>query len=122
MEPVKSGKVNVGLVGSGFITAIHTDALKRCGDAQILGVASPSKDNAKNFARKHGIANSFKDYRKLLEMDEIDLIVLGIPNDLHCQATLEAAAAGKHVIIEKPLCMNLAEADRMIAACKKAKV
>src|SRR5437899_6265439 len=96
MEPVKSGKVNVGLIGSGFITAIHTDALKRCGDAQIVAVASPSKDNAKNFARKHGIPNSFKDYRKMLEMDELDLVVLGIPNDLHCQVAIDAAAAGKH--------------------------
>src|SRR5262249_32357029 len=43
-------------------------------------------------------------------------------NDLHCEATIAAAAAGKHVVCEKPLCLNLAEADRMIEACRKAKV
>ncbi len=122
MEPVRHDKVRIGLIGSGFITAIHTDALKRCADAQVMAVASPSKDNARKFAQKHGIPNALKDYRKLLEMDEIDLVVIGIPNDLHCQVTLEAAAAGKHIVLEKPLCLNLAEADRMIAACKKAKV
>ncbi|MDP6502232.1 MAG: Gfo/Idh/MocA family oxidoreductase [Planctomycetota bacterium] len=66
--------------------------------------------------------NHFTDYRKILEMDEIDMIALGIPNDLHCQATLDAAAAGKHVVCEKPMCLNLDEADRMIDACEKANV
>ena len=52
----------------------------------------------------------------------MDLIVLGAPNDLHCPMTLAAAAAGKHVSCEKPLCLNLAEADAMIAACRQAGV
>jgi len=55
-------------------------------------------------------------------MDEIDMIILGAPNNLHCEITLKAARAGKHIVVEKPLCVNLAEADLMIAACKKANV
>ena len=58
----------------------------------------------------------------MLDMDSIDMIVIGAPNNTHCDITLKAAAAGKHIVVEKPLCMNLAEADRMIGACKKAKV
>ena len=54
----------------------------------------------------------------MLEMDEIDMIVIGAPNDLHCSMTVEAARAGKHVVCEKPLCLNLAEADRMIEECE----
>ena len=50
------------------------------------------------------------------------MVALGIPNDLHCPVVLEAAAAGKHIVVEKPLCLNLAEADRMIAACREANV
>ncbi len=50
------------------------------------------------------------------------MVVLGVPNDLHCEVTLNAAAAGKHVVCEKPMCLNLAEADRMIAACRRARV
>ena len=50
------------------------------------------------------------------------MVVIGVPNLLHCDVTLQAARAGKHVVIEKPLCMNLAEADRMITACKEANV
>jgi predicted dehydrogenase len=55
-------------------------------------------------------------------MPEIDMIVIGCPNTLHCEVTEAAAAAGKHVVCEKPLCPSLAEADRMIDACRKAKV
>lgn len=115
-------KVGVGLIGSGFISAIHADALKRCAAAEIIAVASPSKGNAESFAQKHAISHHFTDYRKLLELDEIDLVVVGIPNDLHCECTLQAAAAGKHIVMEKPMCLDMAEADRMIDACKKAKV
>jgi myo-inositol 2-dehydrogenase/D-chiro-inositol 1-dehydrogenase len=115
-------KVRVGLVGSGFITAIHADALKRCAAAEVTAVASPTAGKAEAFARQHGIRYSFTDYRKLLEMDEIDLVVLGIPNDLHCEFTVNAAAAGKHIVLEKPMCLNMAEADRMIEACALAKV
>ena len=109
-------------MGSGFISAIHADALKRCAAAELTAVASPTPGKAEAFARKHGIRHSFTDYRKLLEMDEIDLVVLGIPNDLHCEFTVNAAAAGKHIVLEKPMCLNLAEADRMIDACAKANV
>jgi predicted dehydrogenase len=61
----------------------------------------------------------FTDYKKMLEMPELDVVLIGVPNHLHCQMALDAFAAGKHVIVEKPLCMNLKEADDMIAAGKK---
>lgn len=112
-------KVKVGLIGSQFVSTIHAESLKRVADAQILAVASPTEEHVKAFARQHNIPNYFTDYRKMLEMDEIDMIVLGLPNDLHAQATVDAARAGKHVLCEKPLCMNLKEAGLMIETCKK---
>ena len=115
-------KVRVGLIGSQFISSIHADALKPCADAELFAVASPSKNNARDFAKKHGIPNHFKDYRKLLEMDEIDMVLLGVPNHLHRQVTVDAASAGKHIVLEKPMCLTLAEADQMVSACAKAKV
>ncbi len=114
--------VRIGILGSQFVSTIHVESLKTVPGAEVLAVASPTETHVKAFATKHGIPHAFTDYRKLLEMDEIDVVVLGIPNDLHCQVTVDAAAAGKHVICEKPLCLNLAEADRMIAACRKAGV
>ena len=114
--------VRVGLIGSQFISTIHAEALKTVADAELFAVASPSEDHARDFAQTHSIEHHTTDYRKMLEMDEIDMVVLGLPNDLHCQATVDAAAAGKHVVCEKPLAMNLQEADRMIAACGTAGV
>ncbi|WP_108423848.1 Gfo/Idh/MocA family protein [Flagellimonas amoyensis] len=115
-------KVGIGLVGSQFISSIHADALDRVADAEILAVMSPTKGNAKNFAKKFNIPNHFTDLDQMLAMPEIDMVVIGAPNYLHCEITLKIAKAGKHVVVEKPLCMNLKEADLMIEACKEANV
>lgn len=114
--------VRVGLVGSQFISSIHADALERCARAELVAVASPTGDHAEVLARKFGMPHHFQDYRKMLEIDHLDLVVIGAPNHLHAAITIDAAAAGKHVVCEKPLCLNLAEADRMIEACRAAGV
>jgi myo-inositol 2-dehydrogenase / D-chiro-inositol 1-dehydrogenase len=114
--------VRVGLIGSQFISAIHAEALERCAAAEVIAVASPTPAHVQAFAKKFNIPHHFTDYRDLIAMDELDMVVIGAPNDLHCPMTLAAAAAGKHVVCEKPLCLNLAEADRMIDACRRANV
>lgn len=115
-------KIGVGLVGSQFISTIHAEALQSVVDAEILGVMSPTSGHAKAFAKKYRIPNHFTALDDMLAVDAIDMIVIGAPNHLHYDITLKAARAGKHVVVEKPLCMNLGEADRMIAACKEANV
>ncbi len=117
-----SSTVRVGILGSQFISTIHADSLKMIPGAELVAVASPTEEHVRDFARTHGVPHAFTDYRKILEMDEVDMVLLGIPNDLHLPVTLAAAAAGKHIVCEKPLCLNLAEADQMIAACESAKV
>src|SRR5438132_13492749 len=114
--------VGVGIIGSQFIAELHAEAFKRVPDAHVVAVASPSPGHAEAFAAKHRIPRWFTDYQDLLGLPEVQIVSLCLPNALHCQATIDAAQAGKHVICEKPLCLNLAEADRMIAACKKAGV
>jgi len=116
-----STKVNVALIGSQFISAIHAESVRRCPDATLFAVASPTAGNAKAFAQRFQMPHAFQDYKKMLEMPEVEMVVLGVPNDLHCQIALDCLAAGKHVVLEKPLCLNLAEADRMIAAGRSAK-
>src|SRR4051812_34000831 len=115
-----SKPVRIGLVGSQFICSIHAESIHRCQDAELFAVASPTADHAREFARRFKVPHYFTDHRKMLELPELDMVLVGIPNYLHCQITLDSFAAGKHVIMEKPLCMNLAEADKMIAAGKKA--
>ena len=117
-----STKVKVGIIGSQFISAIHAESLQRCQSAEMTAVASPTPGNAEKFAKTHGIPNHFTDYRDLLAMSEIDMVVIGIPNDLHCEVVVAAAQAGKHIVIEKPFCLNMAEADQMIDAAREANV
>ena len=113
-------KVKVGLIGSGFVADIHAHAFRNfVQNAEVMAVASPTPGKAAQFAEKRGIAHSFEDYKELLAMDEIDMVTLALPNDLHCQAAVDAAKVGKHVVCEKPLCRTLEQADTMIAACKE---
>ena len=115
-------KVRVGLIGSQFVSRIHFDALQQVAEAEVIAVASPTEEHVRSFARERRIPHWFTDFRRLLEIDEVDLVVLGLPNELHCAATEAAAAAGKHVIVEKPMAPSLAECDRMIAACERSGV
>jgi predicted dehydrogenase len=112
----------VGIIGSQFVSTIHAEALRSCAQAELKAAASPTAGHARAFAERFSIPRHFTDYRQLLALPEVDMVAVGVPNDLHCAVTLEAAAAGKHVVMEKPLCLNLAEADRMIDACRKAGV
>jgi myo-inositol 2-dehydrogenase / D-chiro-inositol 1-dehydrogenase len=113
--------VKVGIVGAGFVADIHYAAFEGwVPEAEVAAVASPH--NAANFAKERGISNAYHDWKEMYANKDIDVVVIGIPNDLHCQAVLDAAAAGKHIIIEKPLCVTLEEADQMIEACEKAGV
>ncbi len=114
--------VQVGIIGSQFIATIHAESLLTCPHAQLAAVASPTPGNAQQFAARFGIPLAFTDYRELLAQPGIQMVIIGVPNHLHCQVVLDAAAAGKHIVIEKPFCLSLAEADRMIEACRTAGV
>jgi myo-inositol 2-dehydrogenase/D-chiro-inositol 1-dehydrogenase len=115
-------RVGVGLIGSQFVSSIHAEALRACPQADVRAVASPTPGHAQAFAGRFAIPHHFTDYAEMLARPEIDMVVVGAPNDLHCRIALDAAGAGKHVVMEKPLCLNLADADRMIAACRQANV
>jgi predicted dehydrogenase len=119
---MRTDTVGVGIVGSGFIAEIHATALKRVEGARLVAVASPRKEKVEAFAHRFGIPHASTDHRQLLDLKEVDFVILCLPNDLHCQVTVDAARAGKHVVIEKPLCLNLAEADRMLQAGREAGV
>jgi myo-inositol 2-dehydrogenase / D-chiro-inositol 1-dehydrogenase len=120
-EACMAKTLKVGIVGAGFVGDIHCAAFKNwVKDAEVVAVASPN--SATHFAAERGIPAAYSDYRQLLQDKEIDIVDIGIPNDLHCDVVTAAASAGKHIIIEKPLCVTLEEADQMIEACHKAGV
>jgi predicted dehydrogenase len=115
-----AGAVKVGLIGAGFVGDIHAYSIKRfVPEAEVVAVASATPGKAERFARERGIARAFSDYRQLLALDEVELVLVAVPNDLHARIAIDAAAAGKHVVCEKPLCRTLGEADQMIGACRE---
>ncbi len=114
------GRVNVGIIGSGFEADIHAESFRLMPDeAQVVAVASPTPGNAERFAKKHNIPRWFTDYRTMLAEREIEMITITAPNQFHAQMTVDAAKAGKHVVCEKPLCMTLEEADLMLTTCRE---
>jgi myo-inositol 2-dehydrogenase / D-chiro-inositol 1-dehydrogenase len=115
-------QVGVGIIGSQFVSRIHAESLARVPAARIVAVASPTLDHVQAFARDFSVPAAYTDYRDVLADKNVDVVLIGVPNDLHAKLVIDAAAAHKHVIIEKPFCMNLAEADQMVAACKQAGV
>ncbi|MBS4205126.1 Gfo/Idh/MocA family oxidoreductase [Bacillus sp. FJAT-49754] len=115
-----NNKVKVALLGSGFIADIHMESYARfVPDAEIVAVFSRNSENAEKFASKHGIANWYTDIDLLLSESDCDVVDICLPNFLHAETTIKAAKAGKHIIIEKPLCVTLEEADEMIKTCKE---
>ena len=116
-------KVKVAILGGGFITDIHMESYHRfVPEATVTAVYTRKAEKAKAFAEKYQIPEWYDDIDTLLKKADCDVVDICLPNYLHAEATLKAAAAGKHIIIEKPLSVTLEEADKMIAACKKAGV
>jgi predicted dehydrogenase len=114
-------KTKIALLGGGFIADIHIESYHRfVPDAEVVAVYTRKPERAEAFAKKHGIARWYADLDKAIEESGCDVVDVCLPNFLHHRAVLKAAQAGKHVIIEKPLCLTLEEADEMIAACKAA--
>ncbi len=116
-------KTKVSILGAGFITNIHIESYQRfVPEAEIVAVYARNIEKAKAFAEEHHISKWYDDLDNIIQHSGCEVIDICLPNFLHYEATLKAAAAGKHVIIEKPLCVTLEEADEMIDACKKANV
>jgi predicted dehydrogenase len=116
-------KVKVAIAGAGFISDIHIESYQRfVPHAEIVAVYARHEEKVKAFAARHHIPQWYTDVNDMIRLSGCDVIDICLPNFLHAEVTLMAAAAGKHVIIEKPLAVTLEEADNMIEACRKAGV
>ena len=116
----KDSRVKVGIIGSQFQAVCHAEAFKAISEcAEVVAIASPTPGHARQFADRYNIPRVFVDYREMLKVDDIEVVTITAPNYLHAQMTVDIANAGKHVICEKPLCMNLEEADLMIETCDR---
>ncbi len=110
-----SGQVRIGLLGCGRIGIAHARALTGVPGAVLIGVTDVEPERAEAVARQYG-ATAFAGAGSLLESRDLDAVVIAVPTYLHASLTVQAVEAGKHVLCEKPMAMNLEQADRMIAA------
>src|SRR5215475_2346238 len=96
-------KVRVGLVGCGFVSELHMYAYKRVYglEAEVKAVAARG-DHVVAFAKKHGIATTYRSFAELIADKSIDVVDICTPPNLHAGMIVEAMRAGKHVICEKP--------------------
>jgi xylose dehydrogenase (NAD/NADP) len=111
--------VRYGVLGAANIARSFASGLAGSKVATVASVASRSADKAAAFAREMGIPRSHGSYDALLADPEIDAIYNPLPNDLHAEWTIKAAAAGKHVLCEKPLSVGAADAQAMFDAGRR---
>jgi predicted dehydrogenase len=111
--------ITVGLIGTGYIGPIHLEALRRLEGVRIKTVCDANPALAKKTAQRYNIENVCVDYRELLKDDEIEVVHNCTPNKLHYPINRDALERGKHVLSEKPLAMDLAEAAELVELADK---
>ena len=110
--------LKVGILGAGFMGGTHAAAFAGLPDVQIVGISSRSAEKAATLAAKYG-AEPFADAFALATDPRVDVISNTLPTQLHKDLTIAALKAGKHVLVEKPMALSVAECDEMIAAAKQ---
>ncbi|MDI1240439.1 MAG: Gfo/Idh/MocA family oxidoreductase [bacterium] len=114
--------VGIGFIGTGFAKSVQMPAFAECAGAKLVSVASGSVENAEAAARQFGLEHFAGDWRATVSHPDVDLVCITTPPNLHKEMVLAAIAEGKHVLAEKPMAMNVAEAEEMTRAAGKAGV
>src|SRR6266545_963510 len=112
--------VGIGMIGSGYMALTYAESLARhMTGARLVAIAGGRR--APSLAAEYEV-DVEASVENLLARADIDAVILTTPDQVHCAQTLQAAAAGKHVLAEKPMAPTVAQCDQMIAACSAAKV
>lgn len=113
-------KIRIGLIGAGGIArTAHFRALQRLSEEiSVVAVADVAFESAKSLADSLGAKHSFKDYLDLLSLQDVDAVLVTVPNFMHAKVTNDALLAGKHVLCEKPMALNSEDAERMVSLQK----
>ena len=118
-----SKKLGVLIVGGGWVSSQHVVAFKNNPHTEIVGICSSSLVNAQKCAAAAGLdVSCFDDYQKALQLPGVDIVSIGTPQEFHAQQTIEAAHAGKHILIEKPVAQTSEELLAMQEAVRCAGV
>lgn len=105
--------IGIGIIGTGFARRVQIPSFIRCEGARIVSVASGRLENARRTADEFGIAHATDNWIETVQHADVDLVLITTPPNLHREMTLAAIDAGKHILCEKPMAMNVAEAHEM---------
>ena len=114
-----SEKLKFVLIVCGRISTLHVLGYENNPDAELYGVFDKDKKRAQEFAEKYGIKKVYDSYEQVLQDPAVTAVELLVPHHLHCEMTVQACEAKKHVSVQKPMALNLAECDTMIESAKK---
>jgi predicted dehydrogenase len=110
---MKKDRIGVGLIGAGFARSAQAPAFQVCDGADLVAVCSGSFSSAVKTAEEFKIPHALETWQQLIALEEVSLVVVSTPPHLHHPVTLAALEAGKHVICEKPMALDAAEAREM---------
>jgi predicted dehydrogenase len=111
----------VGVIGCGGISAAHSNGYKAIASTKIVAAAEVDQERLKKYGETYGVSKLYRDYHEMLAKEKLDIVSICTWPGLHCEMTVAAAEAGvKAILCEKPMALNLGEADKMIAACEKS--
>jgi len=116
-------KIRYGIIGFGnFAERTIAPAMRKSVNSELVAIQKRSLEAATAKAAQYGITHAFDSVEKLSAHSDVDAVFIVSANSEHCRETLAAAKAGKHVLVEKPMAMNVRECEQMISACQKAGV
>jgi predicted dehydrogenase len=117
-----SNKVRVGVVGtSGWADFMYLSSLHSYPTADLVSICGRNQGHAKEMAAKYNIPQVFADYNEMITQGELDMIIVGAPDDLHYAITMQALRADLHVLCDKPLALTVQQAQEMFVAAEKTK-
>lgn len=118
----KKDTIHCAVIGCGAIGDTHIQGFHKHPQARVTAVADVSAERARELASKHKIKRIFTDYRELLDQPDIQAVCIGLPNHLHAPVALEALCAHKHVLLEKPMALTVAEGEQIVRTAREKKL
>jgi len=109
--------LGVGILGAGFFGAFHARAIATLPDVRLVAACADELALAEAFTAQHG-GRPYGDWRAMLDDSSVDVVAITAPHHLHCELAVAALQAGKHVFLEKPMALSVAECSRIIAAAE----
>ncbi|MFI5053477.1 MAG: Gfo/Idh/MocA family protein [Acidimicrobiia bacterium] len=114
--------IRVGIIGVGWGSVVQTPAFRAVPEFEVAALCSRRPERVAEAGEKLGIEDTSTDWREFVQRDDLDLISVCTPVDLHAEQTIAAVAAGKHVLCEKPVALSADDANRMLEAAEAAGV